>query len=155
MLTGDMMLVGVLAVLLVAIIVLVLTLREAIGKIHDSVSSSNLGPLYQTLLPLGVQYGTTTLEAVGGVLEERAARTPTTLDDEIVKQIQTQIDQLSEMLRGLESRVPSEGRIHEIARQGTDDALNKSGIVAPAREVAVEPHPASTDLPRVSGEPPE
>jgi len=88
MLTSDWVTVGLFALLTVIVLVLLYVVERNSSRIHDSISSSNLAPLYQALLPLARQTGQNAVQAVMIELRRKAASTSTTLDDKLMAMLE-------------------------------------------------------------------
>jgi hypothetical protein len=84
MITSDWVTVGLFALLTVIVLVLIDALRRIVPLLHDSISGSNLKPLYDALLPLARQTGQSAVQAVMIELKRKAASTATPLDDKFL-----------------------------------------------------------------------
>ena len=88
MITSDWVTVGLFALLTVIVLVLIDALRRIVPLLHDSISGSNVAPLYQALLPLARQSGQVAVQAVMIELKRKAASTSTTLDDKLMAMLE-------------------------------------------------------------------
>lgn len=104
---SELIVIVVMAVLFATILVLVGLLGLMLPRLHDSVSRSNLAPLYDALLPLAARTGGAVLEELGDAVVARAGQTQNTVDDELAGRINEQLEHLATIVVALEGRMRS------------------------------------------------
>lgn len=83
--------------LLIALIAFAVIIREQSKQIHDSVSSSNVAPLYTALLPLASEYARVAMAHLSAELEAKAKATPNKIDDGIARLIAVKLTELQSL----------------------------------------------------------
>lgn len=96
--SSEVLVIVAFAVLSVTLIVLLIVVREQSQRLHESVSGSNLAPLYQALLPVAAKYGSAALDNIGDALEARAEATPNKVDDEFARQVTVRLDEIARQI---------------------------------------------------------
>lgn len=98
--SGEILIVLAFAVLTIAVMVLSALLARLIPLLHDSVSGTNLSPLYQALLPVAAKYAEAGLGEIGDALVNVAGRTDNKIDDEMARYLDMRFEALERRLRG-------------------------------------------------------
>lgn len=96
--TSEVLVIGAFIVLTVAVMVLSALLARLIPLLHDSVSASNLSPLYEALLPVAAKYGAAGLDEVGDALVSAAAKTKNPIDDELARYLDQRFEAVVQLI---------------------------------------------------------
>lgn len=96
---GEWLTVALFGVLLAVVGLLVYLLARLIPLLHESVSASNLKPLYDALLPLAKQGGTAAYDTLIAELRAIANKTPNTIDNALLAQLESLVDKIVDLER--------------------------------------------------------